>query len=220
MSRPKIIKETKRAIEERAPPVATSVEPHPWLSEDSLSMYREVLRSGKAFDAYLSRLAEEKIRKHAEKDAPKRLEVMGFMLGEVRTWEGLTYTLVKDVATTKLRSSPSKVRFDPEAFPKLFHGLDELAFDYVLVGWYHSHPGHTCFLSNTDMDTQRAMFGEPYHIALVIDPVNREVKTFKLRRDGYEEVPFAVFSASRNAAERGKSSRKRRLKITPATSQE
>jgi len=65
--------------------------------------------------------------------------------------------------TTKLTSSSSKVKFNPDAFPNLFPSTDDSGFDYILVGWYHSHPGHTCFLSRTDLDTQRTMFDQPYH---------------------------------------------------------
>ncbi len=217
MPRPRIVKETKRAVEERAPPAVSSLEPHPWLSQESLTEFKRRLRSGRPFDAYLSATAAYKIKTHAEKEAQSRLEVMGFMLGEASTWRGMTYCVVMDIATTRLKSSSSKVRFDPEAFPKLFHGLDEMGFDYVLAGWYHSHPGHTCFLSQTDLETQRMMFDQEYHIALVIDPVNTEIKVFKLSEGGYDEVPFAVFfSASGKGRPDGRPPRTRKLKIAPA----
>lgn len=215
-SRPKIVKETKREIEEKAPPSWTSLSPHDWLSEESWAEYDKLFDSGELFPVYLSKNAEKKIREHAEKDAPRRLEVMGFMLGEVSSWKDKVYSVVRDVVTTELKSSSSKVRFDPEAFPRLFHELDDLGFDYILVGWYHSHPGHTCFLSKTDLDTQRAMFDQPYHTALVIDPINCDIKVFRLSGSGHEEVPFAIFEQVEKAAA-GKSARRRKLKMEPAT---
>lgn len=215
MARPKIVKETRRPIEEREPPPASFLNPHEWLSEESAAVFNEVLESRRPFDVYLSASAEEKIRNHAVKEAPKRLEVMGFLLGEVDTWQGKTYSVVKDVGTTELKSTSSKVRFDPEAFPKLFHDLDSSGFDYILVGWYHSHPGHTCFLSRTDLETQRTMFDQPYHVALVIDPIKRDIKTFRLVPGGYEETSFAVFSTDARPA-KVKQVRTRRLKVRPA----
>lgn len=214
MARPKIIKETKRPVSDEAPPGRDDLSPHEWLSEESSETYAQVLGSGAPFALYLSSLAERKIRAHALSEVPRRLEVMGFLLGEVRSWKGKSYSVVRDVVTTELKSSSSKVRFDPKAFPKLFAELDESGFDYVLVGWYHSHPGHTCFLSRTDLETQRTMFDQPYHTALVIDPINEDVKTFRLVGDGYEEVPFAVFTPGRN--EPGKP-RTRRLKVKPVS---
>jgi len=215
MARPKIVGETKRPLQEKEPPPSSNLEPHPWFSEQSRSEHQMRIRSGAIFDVYLSRVAEGKVRTHAVKEAPRRLEVMGFLLGEAFTWKGGPYSVVRDVVTTELRSSSSKVRFDPKAFPKLFHGLDDSGFDYILVGWYHSHPGHTCFLSGTDMETQRSMFNQPYHVALVIDPINRDIKTFKLRGDGYEETTFAVFDPAHDATVRRKGARTRRLKVTP-----
>ncbi len=213
--RPRIVKETRRPVAEVEPPSACLVRPHEWLSEESRSEFESALRSGRPLPLYISEKAERKIREHALKYAPRRLEVMGFLLGEVSSWGGVTYAIVRDVGTTELRSSSSKVRFDPEAFPKLFHELDGSGFDYVLVGWYHSHPGHTCFLSRTDLDTQRTMFDQPYHSALVIDPINRDIKTFRLAGDSYEEVPFALFPSAEVEAERRP--RRRKLKIEPAT---
>lgn len=215
MPRPRIVKETKHQIEERAPPDSNSVKAHEWLSGDSRSTFGVAVDTGRPFGLYLSTKAERKIRLHAMKEAPRRLEVMGFLLGEVRSWRGSTYVIVKDVGTTELKSSSSKVRFAPEAFPKLFHELDDSGFDYILVGWYHSHPGHTCFLSRTDLDTQRSMFNESFHTALVIDPINKDIKTFRLAGDSYEEIPFALYDPRDKSIQ--KNGRKRRLKVKPVT---
>lgn len=195
MPRPKILRETRRRPVERPPPSRDALSPHEWLSEESRAEYEGVMASGSPFALYISRPAEETMRSHAMREAPRRLEVMGFMLGDVSSWRGGLYSTVRDVVTTDLESSQSKVRFDREALPKLFRGLDGSGFDYIIVGWYHSHPGHTCFLSRTDLDTQRAMFDQPYHTAFVIDPLNEEAKAFKLSGDGYEEVPFTVADA-------------------------
>jgi len=216
-SRPKILKETRREIEEKAPPPWTSLGPHDWLSEESSAEYDTLFDSGEPFPIYICDNAEKKIREHAEKYAHRRLEVMGFMLGEVSIWKGKIYSVIRDVVTTELKSSSSKVRFDPEAFPKLFHELDDSGFDYILVGWYHSHPGHTCFLSKTDLDTQRSMFDQPYHSALVIDPINCDVKVFRLSGQGHEEVPFAVFRQAEKKSAVARAPRRRKLKVEPAT---
>lgn len=213
MARPKILSETKREQVEKRPPEGSVISPHRWLSPESVHIYERTVRDGRAFDVYLSSTAAGKIENHAAKEAPKGLEVMGFMLGEVFLWEKAEYAVVRDVVTTGLRSSPSKVKFDPAALPKLFGRLDDSEFDYVIVGWYHSHPGHTCFLSRTDLQTQRTMFSQSYHSALVIDPLNEAIKCFKLTGDGYSEVPFAVVREPLRAK---RSKRTRRLRTDPA----
>ena len=192
MARPKVVGEVRRDVPERVPP--TGLRPHDWLSEESTVLYDEMSKSGEPFDIYVSTLAESRMRHQAVKAAPDRLEVMGLLLGEVSRWRGKAYAVVMNVGTTDLESTPAKVRFDPDALPGLFKELDGAGFDYIIVGWYHSHPGHTCFLSRTDLRTQRTLFDQPYHCALVIDPVNREIKAFKLSEGGYVEVSFALVS--------------------------
>jgi proteasome lid subunit RPN8/RPN11 len=190
MRGPRVVSEVRKPVLELMPPSATR--PHPWLSPDAVKRYDATCAERGTFDVYLSSLAEGKMLEQSTRAAPKRLEVMGLLLGEVRSWKGNTYTIVRDVGTTDLKNSPAKVKFDPEAMPKLFADLDNVGFDYVVVGWYHSHPGHTCFLSKTDMRTQKAMFSQSFHCAIVIDPVNMEIEAFKMRGDGYIGVPFAL----------------------------
>lgn len=40
----------------------------------------------------------------------------------------------------------------------------------IVVGWYHSHPGHGIFLSGQDMTIVRSIYNASWHIAMVIDP--------------------------------------------------
>lgn len=214
MARPKVVHETRRAPEERPPPSEDTITPHAWLSPGSRADYDRVALSGEPFGLYLSKEAESMIRTQALRQAPSGLEVMGFMLGELGSWQGRTYSTVRAVVTTDLKSTSSNVRFDHDALPKLFKGMDGSGFDYIIVGWYHSHPGHTCFLSRTDLETQRTMFDQPYHTALVIDPLNKDIKAFRLAGQGYEEVAFAVAATLPPARRQGV--RTRRLKGRPA----
>lgn len=44
-----------------------------------------------------------------------------------------------------------------------------------IVGWYHSHPGHGLFLSQTDLDTHMQFYQfSPYAVSLVADPKSEE----------------------------------------------
>lgn len=60
------------------------------------------------------------------------------------------------------------------------------------VGWYHSHPGYTCYLSGTDVRTQCAnQQGYGAFVAFVIDPVRTlalgkvELKAFMTYPEGF-----------------------------------
>lgn len=62
------------------------------------------------------------------------------------------------------------------------HRLAQVANDIVegrikgrIVGWYHSHPGHGLFLSQTDLETHMQFHQfSPYAISLVADPKSSE----------------------------------------------
>jgi proteasome lid subunit RPN8/RPN11 len=53
-----------------------------------------------------------------------------------------------------------------------------LGADDWIVGWYHSHPGLSAFFSDTDRQTQRAFFSNPYSIGWVIDPTDGDEAFF------------------------------------------
>jgi proteasome lid subunit RPN8/RPN11 len=48
----------------------------------------------------------------------------------------------------------------------------------LIVGWYHSHPGLGAFFSQTDRQTQRAVFHHEYSLGWVVDPVLGEEALF------------------------------------------
>ncbi|QLH75196.1 MAG: hypothetical protein HPY73_06910 [Methanomassiliicoccales archaeon] len=189
--KPSITSSTMLEVESRPRPPPERCRPHKWLNEGSTQIFKDALKDG--LELYISRLAEEKIRNHALSRREERVEVMGFMLGSVYKDLSGTYTLVRDVATTSLDATSVSVRFERDGLEKLFESMDDSCFNYVIVGWYHSHPGHGCFLSPTDVETQAKMFNCPYHSALVIDPVNSEIAAFHLRDGAVEERPFAIY---------------------------
>jgi 26S proteasome regulatory subunit N11 len=209
VTKPKIIGSSERKPQERAPPDKERIKPHKWLSKASLERYRESEQAG--FDLYLSKLAEEKIRNHAMSRLSPRVEVMGLLLGTHYRHQEREYVLVRDVVTTNLDASLISVKFDREGFEKLFDSLDDSGFDYLIVGWYHSHPGHGCFLSQTDIETQVSMFTQPLHSALVIDPVNMEIEAFRVENGRSLHRPFAIYWDEFQNPYYGESVRKRLL---------
>jgi proteasome lid subunit RPN8/RPN11 len=181
-----------RIVGHNPPEVADSPPPrcglgHPW----SLAECQPA--KGKPIALYLDSKAEDDIRKHALRHAPERLEVMGLLVGEVRRHKGVEFSVAKAAITTELEASGVGVRFSRGGLNELAAALSRVGFDYVVVGWYHSHPGFGCFLSDTDVETQRQMFSGSAHVALVVDPVKEEAAAFKLSPSGYEPVRFCVY---------------------------
>jgi hypothetical protein len=55
------------------------------------------------------------------------------------------------------------------------------------LGWYHSHPNLSIFLSKYDLDVC-SVFPRPTHIALVVDPIRNEGGFFVRGLDGYRST--------------------------------
>lgn len=45
-------------------------------------------------------------------------------------------------------------------------------FDFIILGWYHSHPGFGCWLSGVDINTQQSFEAlSERAVAVVVDPI-------------------------------------------------
>lgn len=187
----KILSERKRDLFEVAPPKNCIA--HLWHNDKTRKKINAELKKEGGLQVYISKCAEARMRNHALSARGDKKEVMGFLLGDIRTWKGTTYVVARDIVTTDLNATNVSVRFDRAGFEKLFASLDDSGFDYVIVGWYHSHPGHGCFMSKTDINTQNTMFNNPWNFAIVVDPVNFDVGAFALRDGKITEISFAVY---------------------------
>ena len=175
--RPRIVAERKRRAREMKPPQDFII--HEW---------------GKPYagiDVYISQTAFDKMMRQCAAYTKRHLEALGYLVGDYCRWKNKEYTIVEDAVTSDLETTSVSVHF--QAFEKAFDQLDKIDFDYVIVGWYHSHPGHGCFMSVTDISTQKRMFNKSFHIAIVVDPINKEFKVYKMNGNIPEEKVFAIY---------------------------
>ena len=65
--------------------------------------------------------------------------------------------------------------FPPQLLAQVANDIVEGKIDGSIVGWYHSHPGHGLFLSQTDLDTHMGFHQfSPYALSLVVEPSTGE----------------------------------------------
>lgn len=178
---PRIVRSTRRRVVKVEPP---PYEEHEWgpATDDGQEKVLIEMRCVK------------ELVEHCMAQSERGIEAMGFLAGGVFSWEGSPYAVARDAVTTDLEASSVSVRFDRGGFGDLFSNLDRLGYDYILVGWYHSHPGYGCFMSSTDLDTQSRGFNEAHQFALVVDPVKRMMKAFKVEGKGCREVGVGIYS--------------------------
>lgn len=135
----------------------------------------------------ISSLALIKMLKHGRAGIP--LEVMGLMLGEFV--DDFTIKVVDVFSMPQTGSSITVEAVDPVYQTEMMELLNKTGRNETVVGWYHSHPGFGCWLSNVDMSTQ-ATFEQlnKRSIAVVIDPV-QSVKG-KVVLDAFRLIPTQV----------------------------
>lgn len=112
------------------------------------------------------------------------VEVGGFLLGEVSEAE-VRVTASQPAATAE--SGQTHLTFTHEAWDEVLSKLDSEFAGLTIVGWYHSHPGFGCFLSDYDIFIQKNFFSGPGQMALVIDPIAGTYGIFTAADDASEE---------------------------------
>ncbi|MBM4248575.1 MAG: hypothetical protein FJ149_03925 [Euryarchaeota archaeon] len=199
---PKIIKEIRRAVEARPPPEAIQLDGVDLAEWDLTDDWVEL---------YISHNCFQKMVNHCNAYRDEAMEVMGLLLGDVFQWRNRIYTVAEDTVAADVEdSTATSVRFGNRGLDEVARALDEMEYEYLIVGWYHSHPGFTTFLSDKDLETQKKNFSKPFHATIVIDPVNRQFRSYKVIDDQYIEKRFLLYEES--ALERELSDR-RRLEI-------
>ncbi len=95
------------------------------------------------------------------------VEMGGFFIGELADGRA------RIDATIPALSAPSSLvnlTFDHDTWSDVVTQVDRDHAGKVIVGWFHSHPGHGVFLSGYDEFIQTSFFSADGMVALVVDP--------------------------------------------------
>jgi proteasome lid subunit RPN8/RPN11 len=132
----------------------------------------------------------QKVVAHLSDDITR--EHGGFLLGfenPVDTPDGPAVVVTDAVAARHTEGSPVSLTFTAETWRDLDHQIGEKYGDPGRVpqriGWYHSHPNISIFLSHWDLDVCKTYDRRRYPVALVVDPINNRGGFFIGSRDGY-----------------------------------
>ena len=117
---------------------------------------------------YISPLSLLKMLRHGKAGIP--LEVMGLMLGDYL--DDYTVKCI-DVFSMPQSGTETTIESIDEGFQvKMVEMLKQTGRNEIVVGWYHSHPGFGCWLSSTDINTQKTFEQQvPRTVAVVVDPI-------------------------------------------------
>ncbi len=72
------------------------------------------------------------------------------------------------------RAERTAFTFTQETWADVNETLERDHAGGMIVGWYHSHPGFSVFLSDYDTFVHRSFFRDPWQVAYVVDPLSTE----------------------------------------------
>lgn len=111
-------------------------------------------------------------------DTTHAAEVGGALLGTAYQHNDLLFIEVEAaIPAVSADNGPSHFTFTADVWAQL-HRDREAYPDLEIVGWFHTHPDLGVFFSADDVIVHTAAFREPWHVALVVDPVRDEACTF------------------------------------------
>lgn len=132
------------------------------------------------------------------------VEMGGFFVGQIVDGRA---EIEAAIPALKATSSLVDLTFDHEVWMEVVNTVDSDYPGKVIVGWFHSHPGHGVFLSGYDKFIHQSFFVEDGMVALVVDPVDGAVGWFPTEggeigaglRSSIDPAPAAVAAAKAKA---------------------
>lgn len=104
------------------------------------------------------------------------VELGGVMLGQQHVdSEGRPFVVVSDCLRAEhYEATKGSFKFTHDTWSQITNQREEFRPDLEMVGWYHTHPGWTVFLSGMDLFICNNFFNRDLDVALVIDPCEQD----------------------------------------------
>lgn len=150
------------------------------INEDAGVQPCNIIFPQSAYKVVVDHLSEDTSREHG-----------GFLLGyEIYSGDSEvpTVEVIQAVPARHTEGTPTRLTFTEETWRDLDQITDqyhELGQKLERVGWYHSHPNISIFLSHYDLDVCTIFDRRRYPIALVVDPVRKRGGFFVRGEHGY-----------------------------------
>jgi len=112
-------------------------------------------------------------------------ETGGFLLGRYLEKEQDTYDISLETFVPSRKvdfQSPHRLEFGIQTLVDLEEVKDQIG-EMTLIGWFHTHPGLTPFLSRKDIELHEHFFQKNYQIAIVLDALEEEWISIAVGRD-------------------------------------
>lgn len=109
-----------------------------------------------------------------------RVEQGGILFGNAYTDPtfGIYVEVTAAVPAPATIGTGASLEFTPDSWVGIMNHAKATYPESNIIGWYHSHPNISVFMSGTDMRTQRAFFPHPWCLSIVCDPVQNTIGYF------------------------------------------
>jgi proteasome lid subunit RPN8/RPN11 len=179
----RIVGEERRPIRVVARP--QNFEPHPWAQGAPPKP-----------DLFLTADLAKEVAATAAQSARAGRESLGLLLGDAfRDGDGAPFAVAGALVTSSVDATRTHVRFTAARFAELARAIERVAFEHVIVGWFHTHLGLGCAPSPTDLATQRRYFSAEHQVTWVVDPELRESQGYVLRSGAARPVGIGLLRA-------------------------
>ena len=114
-----------------------------------------------------------------------RVELGGVMLGrQLIDDNGRPFVIVSDsLRAEHYEATKGSFKFTHETWSQISRQRDGFRPELEMVGWYHTHPGWSVFLSGMDLFICNNFFNRALDVALVIDPCEQDRGWFQWTDD-------------------------------------
>jgi proteasome lid subunit RPN8/RPN11 len=165
--------------------------------------YRKIGEGDEKFKIFISELTLEDIKAYLSSD--KNRELGGVILGDVYFDDNNDkFVIINEFVIARFtEASETKLTFTHKSWEDINNKIDKEYPGKKILGWFHSHPGHTVFLSSYDKFIHENFFSQDFMPAYVYDPVNIEEGFFFWKENLLvKSNSFYVYSDYRNKKEK------------------
>lgn len=127
---------------------------------------------------FISEEVMKAIERHSLSD--KEREIGGVLLGGFYRNDDGSFVEVTDfIEAERAKATDISLTFTHEAWERIHERIALRGDGIQIVGWYHSHPGLGVFMSKEDEFIHSSYFSDPWHVAIVHDPIYTNWGCFK-----------------------------------------
>ncbi len=125
---------------------------------------------------------------YSEQD--QKRETGGFLLGGLHRDRQVYVEVRGFLPATGTASRATSLRFTHETWAAMTRQAEAEHPGELVLGWHHTHPRLGVFLSAYDLFIHRHFFSQPWQIAVVVDPCQRQFGFFQWLGDHVVDCGF------------------------------